>query len=84
MLTTGLRCAPETGPTSRMITANPAAVASAFSSNWSPTSPGESLAAAIPEPTMTATSSPVPSASAARRRVKAGSLDVLKVWSPDR
>ena len=40
--TTGLKCAPEIGPNIRMIVKSPAAVASAFSSSWSPVSSGES------------------------------------------
>src|SRR5689334_9072381 len=37
-LTSGLRCAPETGPTARMIATSPAAVAAAFSNSCKPTS----------------------------------------------
>ena len=59
--TTGLKCAPETGPSIRISTVSPSAVARLFSSSCSPTSSGESRCAAIPEPTTTVTSRPVPS-----------------------
>jgi hypothetical protein len=68
--TTGLKCAPETGPNIKMSTVNPRKVAVEFSSSCSPTSPVESRWAAMPEPTTTVTSKPVPSSSATRRRVR--------------
>jgi hypothetical protein len=68
-VTTGLKWAPETAPNMRMRPTRAPAVAAAFSSSWSPTSPEESREAAIPEPTTAITSSAVPSASAASRRV---------------
>ena len=46
------------------------AVAAAFSSSWSPTSPVESRLAMIPEPITATISIAVPKASAARRRVR--------------
>ena len=66
--TTGLKCAPDTGPSIRISTASPNAVAVLFSSSCRPTSFGDSCWAAIPEPTTTVTSSPVPRNSANSRR----------------
>ena len=66
--TTGLKCAPETGPNTRIRTASPKTVAVLFSSSCSPTLPAESRSAAIPDPTTTVTSSPVPTVSASSRR----------------
>src|SRR6476646_9314288 len=73
-LTTGFRCAPDTEPTARMIATSPAAVAAAFSNSCSPTSPGDSRWAAMPEPTTTATSSMVPRNSARARRGSGASI----------
>ena len=66
--TTGLKCAPETGPNNRISTARPNTVAVEFSNNCSPTSFGESRCAAIPDPTTTVTSRAVPVNSASSRR----------------
>ena len=66
--TTGLKCAPETGPNNRISTARPNTVAVEFSSSCNPTSSGDSCCAAIPEPTTTVTSSAVPMNSASSRR----------------
>src|SRR4051794_23869460 len=49
---------------------SPAPVAIEFSSSCNPTSPGESLCAAMPEPTTIATSNAVPTASALARRAR--------------
>lgn len=65
----GVEVCPGDGPNTRMSTVNPRKVAVEFSSSCSPTSPVESRWAAIPDPTMTVTSKPVPSSSATRRRV---------------
>src|SRR3954447_8106608 len=65
--TTGLKCAPDTGPNSRMSTVSPRNVAVEFSSSCRPTSPGERRSAAMPEPTTTVTSRPVPRSSAVSR-----------------
>ena len=70
--TTGLRWAPETGPTMRISTVSPSTVAVLFSRSCRPTSSGDSCCAAIPEPTTTATSSAVPRNSASRRRGRSG------------
>ena len=67
-VTTGLKCAPETGPNARISATSPAPVAIEFSSSCSPMSSGESRCAAMPEPTTIATSSAVPTASALARR----------------
>ncbi len=48
MVTTGLKCAPDTGPSARISATSPAPVAIEFSSSWSPTSCGESRCAADP------------------------------------
>src|SRR5437763_2160769 len=69
-LTTGLRCAPDTAPTARMIAIRPAAVAAEFSNSCSPTLPGDSRCAAMPEPTTTATRRAVPRNSATARRAR--------------
>ena len=47
---TGLRWAPDTDPSARMIATSAAPVATAFSKSSRPTSSGLSFAAAIPEP----------------------------------
>ena len=65
---TGLKCPPDTGPSARMSTASPSAVAVEFSSSCRPTWPGESRSAAMPEPTTMVTSRAVPTNSASRRR----------------
>ena len=67
-VTTGLKCAPETGPNIRISTANPNTVAVLFSSSCNPVLPGDSCWAAIPDPTTTLTSRPVPMTSASNRR----------------
>ena len=67
-MTTGFRCAPDTGASAATRTARPRAVTSEFSSSWRPTSSGDSRWAAMPDPTTTATSRPVPSPSASSRR----------------
>jgi len=41
--TTGLKCAPDTGPNIKMMANSPAAVAAAFSSSCSPVFPGGQL-----------------------------------------
>src|ERR671910_1760371 len=77
-VTTGLKWAPETGPNATIRAASPAPVAAAFSSSWSPRSPGDRRWAAMPEPTTTATSSAVPTASAARRRARSRSVTPVR------
>ena len=75
--TTGLKCAPDTGPNSRISTVSPRTVAVLFSSSCRPTSFGDSCWAAIPDPTTTATSRAVPRNSASSRataRSAAGGL----------
>ena len=52
------------------------AVAAAFSSSCSPTSPGDNRVAMIPDPITATTSSPVPSASATSRRAVEPQLPV--------
>ena len=59
-----MKCAPETGPNTKISTANPNTVAVLFSSSCNPVSFGDSAAAAIPDPTTTVTSSAVPRPSA--------------------
>src|SRR5438270_7457063 len=71
-VTTGLKWAPDTDPNARISATSPPAVAVEFSSNCSPTSPGDNRTAAIPDPTTTATSNAVPTASAVRRRARVG------------
>src|SRR3977135_767559 len=66
--TTGLKCAPDTGPNSRISTERPNAVAIEFSSSCNPASLGDSCAAAIPEPTTTVTNRAVPTNSAITAR----------------
>src|SRR5579875_1882991 len=66
--TTGLMWAPEIGPNIKMMANSPDPVATAFSSNSSPGSPGESCWAAIPEPITTAARNALPSPSASNRR----------------
>jgi len=51
--TTGLKCAPDTGAMTLMMTKRPAPMAKAFSRSSNPTSPGESDCAAKPDPTTT-------------------------------
>jgi hypothetical protein len=70
-VTTGLKCAPDTGPNIRISTANPNTVAVLFSNSCNPVLPGERRWAAIPDPTTTVTSRPVPIASASNRRDRA-------------
>ena len=65
--TAGLKWAPEIGPRPRISTTRIAPVGIVLPSSASATFPPASLSAMIPEPTTVATSSPVPSASAARR-----------------
>ena len=67
-VTTGLKCAPEIGPSARISATSPAPVAVEFWSSCSPTLFGERRCAAMPEPTTIATSSAVPTASALERR----------------
>ena len=74
--TTGLKCAPETGPNMRMIANRPAAVAAAFSSSWSPGSV-DSDAAAMPEPMTSAASNALPRNSARSLRVSGTARTVL-------
>ncbi len=69
-VTTGLKCAPDTGPSARISATSAAPVAIEFSSSCSPTSSGERRCAEMPEPTTTATSSAVPDASAVARRAR--------------
>src|SRR6266849_2776938 len=66
--TTGLKCAPDTGPNIKMTANRPAAVAAAFSSSSSPVSPGDSRCAAIPDPITIAARKPLPRNSVASRR----------------
>ncbi|CAL9339270.1 3-phenylpropionate_cinnamic acid dioxygenase ferredoxin--NAD(+) reductase component [Streptomyces sp. enrichment culture] len=66
-VTAGLKCAPETGPRSRMSTPRPKTVARELASSCTPMSRVSSVAW-MPEPTTTATSNPLPRASAATRR----------------
>src|SRR3954451_11763510 len=62
------------GPNARIKATSPAAVAAAFSNNCRPTSPGDNVWAAIPEPTTTATRNAVPQNSARARRHSAGRI----------
>src|ERR1700722_18083183 len=66
--TTGLKCAPDTGPTIRISANSPAAVAAAFSSSSRPVFPGESRWAAIPDPMTIAARKAEPTHSPVRRR----------------
>ena len=66
--TTGLKCAPDTGPNIKMIAYSPAAVAAAFSSSASPVWPGDSRCAAMPDPITTAARNALPRNSASSRR----------------
>ena len=66
--TTGLKCAPDTGPNIKMMANSPAAVAAAFSSSSRPVWPGESRCAAIPDPITTAARNALPRNSASSRR----------------
>ena len=68
--TTGLKCAPDTGPNIRMTANSPAAVAAEFSSSSSPVSDGDSRWAAIPEPITIAARNALPRNSPASRRVR--------------
>ena len=65
---TGLKWPPETGPNTKINTASPNTVAVLFSSSCKPPSDGDSLAAAIPDPTTTVTSRAVPISSASSGR----------------
>ena len=73
METTGLKCAPEIGPNMRMKVKRPAAVAAAFSNSCRPVSPGESRAAAMPEPITVAARNAEPRNSARARRGRGAS-----------
>src|SRR5262245_39973127 len=73
-VTTGLKWAPEMGPNIKISTASPNTVAVEFSSSCSPTSAGDSCAAAMPEPTTTVTSSALPTNSA--------TADGIARWCP--
>src|SRR5258708_35896437 len=66
--TTGLKCAPLTGPNSLMSTARIATVAPVFASNATPAFPAESRSAMTPEPMTVADKSSEPIASAANCR----------------
>ncbi len=70
MVTSGLKCAPDTAPNMRIRPTSAPAVANAFSNSCRPTSPGESRCAMIPDPITATTSSAVPRASAASRRAR--------------
>ena len=72
--TTGLKCAPDTGPNIKMIANSPAAVAAEFSSSSRPVSDGDSCCAAIPEPITIAARNALPRNSAASRRHRSGAL----------
>src|SRR3984885_5766107 len=72
--TTGLKCAPDTGPNMRMTAYSPAAVTAAFSSSSSPASDGDNRCAAIPEPITIAARKALPRNSAASRRGSTGAL----------
>src|SRR3984957_8379596 len=81
--TTGLKCAPDTGPTMRIRAKSPVAVAAAFSSSSRPVLPGESRWAAMPDPTTTAARNAEPMNSAVRRRQRAFSdMGVRRVGVP--
>jgi hypothetical protein len=69
-----LKWAPEIGPKMRMKVKSPAAVAAAFSKSWRPVSPGESRAAAIPEPITVAARKAEPRNSARSRRERGASI----------
>src|SRR5262249_47626918 len=71
-VTTGLKCAPETGASAVMSTNRMAPVASALASSASASFPPAKRSAMMPEPTTVATRSPVPAASAARRSAREG------------
>src|ERR671910_2038887 len=77
-VTTGLKWAPETGPNATIRATRPAPVAAAFSSSWSPPSPGDSRWAAMPDPTTTATSSALPTASAVSRLARSWSVTPVR------
>src|SRR5688500_12134847 len=83
-VTTGLKWAPDTFPKARMSAISPKAVAIEFSSSCSPSSPGESRWAKIPEPTTMATSRPVPTASATTPRARALRSVISAARSPGR
>ena len=68
---TGLKWPPDTGPNTKINTASPNTVAVLFSSSCKPPSDGDSLAAAIPDPTTTVTSRAVPISSASSGRCAA-------------
>ena len=69
-----MKCAPDTGPNIKMMAKSPAAVAAAFSNSSSPTLPGESCCAAMPEPMTMAARKALPSSSASKRRHSAASF----------
>jgi hypothetical protein len=71
---TGLKWPPETGPNTKINTASPNTVAALFSNSCRPLSDGDSLAAAIPDPTTTVTRMAVPISSANSRRQEAEAL----------
>src|SRR5579862_4577999 len=79
-VTAGLRCAPETGSNTITSTVSAAPVARALASKASPTMPPARRAPITPDPTTTARSRALPSASAAMRRTGSGatlSADLL-------
>src|SRR5688572_31040979 len=67
-VTAGLKCAPDTGPSTTISTYNTAAVAPAFASNATPSFPSDNATPMIPEPTTVASNTQVPSASASNAR----------------
>ena len=69
-VTTGLKCAPDTGPNARISATSPAPVAIEFSRSCRPTSFGDIRCAAMPDPTTIATRKPEPSASAVALRAR--------------
>ncbi len=70
MVTTGLKCAPDTAPNMRISPMSAQAVAAAFSSSCSPTSPVDSRLAMMPDPITATINIAVPNPSATRRRVR--------------
>jgi hypothetical protein len=67
----------------RMIVARPIAVVAAFSNSRSPTSFGESVCAAMPDPITRAARNTEPKSSASRRRASGGSA-MLEMYYIDR